>query len=281
MSNAVIAISLILIAMLMAVSIILAIYFGTKTGPSGSDNDSISNMISANANQNNNIVNMNTMMDVESLLSTNATGDLLTSPMSTPLSLDDAIEPIYMNSQPRQKEYECLDIVSYAEDDLIIINKDNTLSRKNGNNVVAISSKERFKHVVVFEGYLYLIGIDGNLYKLNASIDTHKHNKWNFDRCVWCDVKNIMYACTTIDESCLWLQTDNEGILYDSELNVVERIDMNYSNVFRIYGKCAKIYKDIDRNINKAAILDHNDILHRTNDSHLMRLINWKPVKLK
>lgn len=168
---------------------------------------------------------------------------------------------------------EALDILQFDKTHIYILNYDHTITTHYG---VKLQSDIPLNKIFVFIGYIYAIGTDGELYTI---IDNGQ--LWRCISCAeWCHIKNIKHQSTTLDDEYLWLQNDHEGILFDSEMNIVEHISIDLSKNYRIYGNGKDNYETIDAQKYGAAILNHNGKLYTCKNSHNIRLINWKPVYL-
>jgi len=228
-----------------------------------------------NKMSNHNPMNFGALINLESEPSTQIninTQDLLTSPITTPLPDSDILEPLIMNDGKVMEiqKYEGLDILSYGQK-LYLLKKNHTIVDEEDK---VLKSNVQLDHIFVFAGYVYGIG-SGELYEITNDID----EDWIMKKVENVHIKNITRYSTSLDEDVLFLQNNTEGVLYDSEFNTEEKININ--DKYRIYGKDRNTFKDMESVKFKNACMDYYGQIHTSNIYLFMKIINWDPVALK
>lgn len=148
-----------------------------------------------------------------------------------------------------------------------------------------------------FNGYLYGLSKDGKLY----TIDNHlvKNSNWIWKIVHWAPV-DINFISSSHDDSCLWIQTDDEkGYLYKSTEKPCLKIPYS-RNQKRIYGRDEHHYIDINyvnftghiqpgnvivEDIFDAVLSYHNDVyvIHKLEREKYtgVLILNWTPYYIK
>jgi hypothetical protein len=162
------------------------------------------------------------------------------------------------------------------------------------NNIIGLTRLEPFN------GYLFGVS-NGKLYKLNNT--TYRSKNWTWELCAWAPT-DITHTSSTHDGNHLWIQSGNNGYLFNQALNKSQHsLSKSSTNkIKRIYGLDHTIYIDIEQDTCVAhltsknrhtsynnvcsALVDHEGavIPIKASDNNQysdVRLINWEPYYIK
>lgn len=144
----------------------------------------------------------------------------------------------YTSSQILDITY--LDGVYYA----IIKGDPHTILMKKGRKgkTTTVTSKTPAIRIIAFNGDLYILNTSGTL--MARDPDCYNRRCW-----YWYAVQgmptDIKWITTTLNQRNLWIQTVDEGFLYNCRRKVSEEITMP-STTIRVYGKKKSIYLEVD-----------------------------------
>lgn len=187
-----------------------------------------------------------------------------------------------------------LDVCSYSvynvflleNTDIVLQHIDTKEKNKIGNNIP-------LQNIVSYNGYLYGLGTDNALYMLPTSYFTT--NYWIWKPVKWAPV-DIIHMSTTQDFQYLWLQTNEEGYLYQNNKLVKQEL----APYIRVYGsdinnyleydaKTSSIYiypsRQVIQNVVGGAMDYYNSVttLSKSQASNFRKvvIVNWQPFFIR
>lgn len=184
-----------------------------------------------------------------------------------------------------------IDACSYSSGVLFLENDGTIILDDNGKK--KITNNIKLKRITVLGGYLYGLGLDGNLYLCeNADFNS---NNWQWSLVKWNGIpKNIDHISTPYDGKVLAVQNSNLGKVYNTEGNLIS--EYNTKGLIRIYGKSSNIYANLNLNDHTAQIYPtgkkytdisdlafnyHNEVVvipkEYQNQYRRIAMVNWEP----
>jgi hypothetical protein len=176
----------------------------------------------------------------------------------------------------------------------LALREDGKIVKEVGKKRTLVSNNIRLKRLESFNGILYGISADNRLFSLNN--DTFNTQKWSWS--LTSLPQGIIHTSATLNGKYFWIQTAQQGILYNRKFQVIDRADTR--GIKRIYGNDKDIYIDIDTNSDTAvlqpngtrinnvisAIITHDNELrtlrpNQASEFSDIRLINWVPTFIK
>lgn len=120
-----------------------------------------------------------------------------------------------------------IDAVTYLDGDIYLL-KDGTIHERKR----VIESNVQLVRLAVFRRLLLGLGKDGILYLLNNKY--YNTDSWYWQKVSWVNT-TLTHISACHDGSCLWLQNDVTGYLYDQVDNLVSTVEMHGQK--RTYGR--------------------------------------------
>jgi hypothetical protein len=209
------------------------------------------------------------------------------SPHSSSDSSSDSSSTDSEKTQKTEKEYP-VDVCCYSIYVIYLMNNGNIILEEDG-NTRKITSNVHIRNVCNFSGYINGISTDGNLYYLDNNTLDSDNWKWRRLNVVYIQ-DNIIDFSVTHDYQNLWIRTNDYGILYDTDYQVVEKISDPQR---RIYGVDKTNYLVIDKkgitsypNVKHHGksegiidiLIDHRGVIHSLtkNKYRMIKLINYE-----
>lgn len=172
----------------------------------------------------------------------------------------------------------------------IVMEGDTESSRGSGaaENSRDVKTNLDILRIVNYDGYIYAISGRKLYYLNNNTLDT---NMWEWNRVSW-SPHDIIDISVPHDKSCIWIQCEHEGRIYDSDGSILEIVDNPFR---RCYGVDRTNYISFDNNGDavvqpgnqtvtnvKDGVIDTNGELYTIHGKdgryRMMRLVDWKPV---
>jgi len=193
------------------------------------------------------------------------------------------------------KQSPVIDVTNYS-DSTLALTQDGRIIRETGHKgeMEMVANNVRLKRLEAFNGTLYGVSVDGRVFALNN--DTFRTRKWHWNLAPF--PTGVTHTSATLNGKHFWVQTDTTGILYDRNLNIVEREDTR--NRKRVYGDNRDLYIDINTRDNTAvmhpngtgisnvagAVITHEDKVKvlkpsQSNKYSDIRLVNWQPAFIR
>ena len=184
-------------------------------------------------------------------------------------------------------------VIFLLENGNMVINKFKEFYNAIDNNIREISNNMEISQLTAFNGYLYGLGTNGNLYSLNN--DSFDSNNWD-----WIQeqqgITGIINITSTLEFQHLWVQTSSTGYLFDNNNDIILSIDYPSTSI-RIYGTNMNNYFDLENNIATvmpsgtatsnvyAGVLNYyNDLIYiNTDDAYKylgITIVDWNPYYL-
>lgn len=191
-----------------------------------------------------------------------------------------------------------IDVCSYSNATVFLLD--------DGNIICEINSSEtkqrhktfnniRLSKITSFNGYLYGIGVDKNLYTLPNNL--FPTTNWIWTLAEWAP-KCIEHISSTHDSTHLWMQTLASGYLYSSPNKIV--LETSHSGLRRVYGRNIDHYIDINPVKYTATIYPGKTVFHNIYDGALsyydeviaihpsesseykgISIVNWRPYYIR
>lgn len=133
-----------------------------------------------------------------------------------------------------------IDALSYSNF-TIFLHEDGRVTRESSDGKSRIRSNIKARRLEKHAGYLYAVAA-GILYRLNNAT-LNSTSRWSWTSCPWSPA-GILHTSSTLDGKYLWVQDSEVGHLYDSNLRVVDKIQMG--DLRRRYGQSLSDYLDYD-----------------------------------
>lgn len=200
-----------------------------------------------------------------------------------------------VTSRVDTKQSPVIDVTNYS-DSTLALTQDGRIIRETDHRggMEMVANNVRLKRLEAFNGTLYGVSVDGRVFALNN--DTFRTRKWHWNLTPF--PSGVTHTSATLNGKHFWVQTNDRGILYDRDLNIVERQDTR--NRKRVYGDNRDLYIEINTRDHAAvlqpngteisnvagAVITHDDKVkilkpNEMNKYSDIRLVNWQPAYIR
>ena len=134
---------------------------------------------------------------------------------------------------------------------------------ENGDERRQVQNNIHLQQIASFHGYLHGLGKDGFLYRLPN--ECLSRQTWKWTKCSWTP-GNIRYISATYDSSCLWIEYQTHGVLFQG---TSLQYQLAHSGIRRIMGKDKNHYIDLNLSTHTAELHPSNNRIDNVWDAAL------------
>lgn len=154
--------------------------------------------------------------------------------------------PLELSTRPGRG---VVDVISYSNM-VIFLHENGRITKEQSGSRHYVRCNVKPTRLEKHAGYLYSV-VGGMLYKLNNTTLSN-NTLWTWRSCSWSPA-GITHTSSTLDGKYLWLQVSNKGMLYDSDMQMIQAFDMG--SLKRRYGQNHTEYLDYDPNTCTATLV--------------------------